>query len=99
MASNHVSRPDRIAVTVGGERVNVYRDQARLLSYAGPDGWVYYPGTIGPPQRTTRNLINRGWLVRTQGRFRLTPAGVEARDAVAAYQARKQHALNGDTSE
>jgi hypothetical protein len=96
MAANHIPRPRRIALTVRGARINVFREQAKIIGHADLDGWIT-PDVNEPSQRTITNMMNRGWLIRTRGRLRLTPKGLEVRAALVAYQARKQDALNGGT--
>ncbi len=92
MPRPHIRNPGQVRITINGTGTTVSTGPAQLLTRF-INGEVH--GEVPPSH--ARALINRGWVIRTQGRYRLTPTGHEARTAVTAYYARKQAELGGQT--
>jgi hypothetical protein len=85
----HLPQPRWVNLIIDGERIKLTGHAANALRAFDEDG------TLSNLQADslTRIFTRAGWAIRSHGRLRLTPAGLKVRDALRAYDERKQQAL------
>jgi hypothetical protein len=98
--SHHLPNPRWINMTVDGDRVKLSAKAAEALRSSEEDGTLVIPWSLNVDSRGRVNGANpegmftrAGWAVQSDGRLRLTAAGLKVRDALRAYDERKQQAL------
>lgn len=95
MSGAHLRNPRWVTLIIDGKGIKLTAHAANALRACDEDGTLSNLQSASLMGMFTR----AGWAIRSCGRLRLTAAGLKVREALRAYDIRKQQALSTTDTE